>query len=68
MTEEDALNQSDDKYSDTQMEICSECHLPKMLVTYELGFRLIQAQLIQLRTDLQQLVNKIDTLEHKRDI
>ncbi len=72
MDETDLLNDSDDKfadgYSSSQMEMCSQCNLPRMVVSYEVGFRLLQQQLIELRKDLQQLVNKIDALEHNRNI
>lgn len=69
--ETEALNRSDDAYadkkefSDTQMELCSQCNLPKLIVNYEVGFRLLQKQLSELRDELKLLMNGIDTLEHK---
>lgn len=65
MDETNFLDESDDKYADRRIELCDKCNLPRLVVSYELGFRLIQEQLIQLRADLQLMVNKIDVLEHK---
>ncbi len=66
--ETEALNRSDDLYADKVVELCQQCNLPKTIVTYELGFRLLQEELTKLREELQMAVNEIDTLEHKRNI
>lgn len=67
MNEITKLNNDEDKYADAT-ERCEQCHLPKLVVTYELGFQALQEQLIELRKDLQKLVNRIDTLDYQRTI
>jgi hypothetical protein len=68
MDETSILNAEDDRYADSKSGVCAECPLPKMLTTYEVGFKMVLEQLSDLRRDLKQLVNKIDKLEHNRNI
>ncbi len=68
MDETSVLNAEDDRYADSTTGVCAECPLPKMLTTYEVGFNMVLEQLSDLRRDLKQLVDKIDKLEHNRNI
>jgi hypothetical protein len=68
MSEPEELNREEDMYADMKLGICDTCRLPKTISVYELGMRMLQGQMIQFRADLQQLVNKIDELEHNRNL
>lgn len=67
MGELEDLHRIEDNLADN-VETCETCHLPKMNATYVLGLELLRKQLSDLKTDLQRMVDKIDTLDHNRNI
>ena len=56
-----ALNDDEDAYADAEM--CKTCPLPNIVTSYEVGFRLLQEQLVGLQQDVLRMAAKIDVFE-----
>lgn len=71
MDENEILNREDDdyadkgKYSTEQLEMCTQCNLPRLIVNYEVGFLMLKRQLVELKKELRDLSDKIDIVDRR---
>lgn len=61
-SETNFLDFEEDRYADTT-ELCKKCGLPKVIMSYEIGFSLLRQQLEELKRELKSMSDRLGIVD-----